>query len=566
MLRTGQLVGWLKDTEAEHAFIVIDACQAGSVSREMFDFADDLPRGWVGIATSSPRGTARVGAVSDAVQAFLYPEPGDERNGSELQPYLAPRALVDAITDAIGDQDMVVFPRHPRDEPSPCLPNPRYRSGHTDVLAPHRHTAARRDEMAAHWGPRARGVPRADYPGWLFTGRTLAMRAVISAARGGPGAHVITGRAGCGKSAVLSRLVALSDASFRTTYPELVAALDTSVCPGEDEVTAAVLAKGKTDQDIVEQLCHALGVTADLGAGESMIAAIRKYLAGRRPAPATIVVDAIDEAASPRSLLTEVLAPLSSDWTDPTVRLILGLRSAEGDAGGHTLSERYVATLAATEYRLDDDSYWAPEDLTAYATQLLMTSTAEHASPYAARPDVAGRVAAVVAELAERSYLLAQVVARSLAARDSIQDPGDHAWREVVTDGLGSVVADELAASFVDVEDRTRVVSVLQAAALAFGQGVPWRRVWPVMATALAPDDAVLGDGDIRSVLMHRLGGYLIRSLEDGQTVYRPFHDALGAALVSPAVRRVIGDEIDLAGSGALAVGCTAGSRTGSVA
>lgn len=546
MVRTDQLVGWLRDTEAEHAFIVIDTCQSGAVSRGMFDFVDELPRGWVGVATSSPRGTARVGAITDAIQAFLYPEPGDERNGSELQPYLSPRALTDALTDAVGDQDIVVFPRYPRDEPSPCLPNPRYRPGQAGQRDPHRRDAARSDEMAAHWGPRARGVLRADEPGWLFTGRTVAMRAVLGAARAEPGAHVITGRAGCGKSAVLSRLVALSDPAFRAAYPDLIAALEASVCPGAGEVSAAVLAKGKTNQDIVEQLCHALGVAVDPGSGESMIAALRAHLAGRRAHPATVVVDAIDEAASPRSLLTEVLAPLCGDWTDPSVRLILGLRSAEGDTGGgHTLSERYVATLAATRYRLDDDTYWAPEDLTAYATQLLVTGTAEHASPYAGRHDLAHRVAAVVARLAQRSYVLAQVAARSLAARDTVQDPDDQAWRDLIGDGLGSVLAEELAASFDDVEDRLRIVCVLQAAALAFGQGVPWRRVWPAMATALAPQDAVLGDADIRSVLMHRLGGYLIRSLEDGQTVYRPFHDALRAALASPAVRRVIGEQID---------------------
>ena len=40
-----------------------------------------------------------------------------------------------------------------------------------------------------------------------------------------------------------------------------------------------------------------------------------------------------------------------------------------------------------------------------------------------------------------------------------------------------------------------------------------------------------LGDADIEELLTHPIAGYLVRDLEDGVTVYRPFHDALRESL-----------------------------------
>jgi WD40 repeat protein len=74
-------------------------------------------------------------------------------------------------------------------------------------------------------------------------------------------------------------------------------------------------------------------------------------------------------------------------------------------------------------------------------------------------------------------------------------------------------------------------VVLLRATALAFGRGLPWRDVWPVAASAIAPEGLALGDGDIEDLLRHPIAGYLVRDLEDGVTVYRPFHDALRESL-----------------------------------
>lgn len=533
MMRSDQLIGLLRDTGVEHALVVIDACQAGSVSRAMFDFADDLPKGWVGIATSAAKGISRVQAVTDAVRSFLRPAQGDDRDGSALQPYLSPRALVDAITDAVGDQDVVVFPRHPRDEPHPCLPNPRFVGQHADQVAtaPTRQDMAiRREDLEAHWGPRSRGVQHGDQAGWLFTGRAAAMSAVVATARGAPGAYVVSGGAGCGKSAVLSRLVTLSDPRFRAEYAELVSSLDPAVCPAPGDVTVAVLAQRKTSREVLDQLCAALEIGPIDG---PQVDALRARIAATRP---TIVVDALDEAANPWELLREVLTPLCVDWSHPPLRLLVGVRSAaaDDDSPTRTLSGAYVVALQAQEIRLDSDPYWEPGDLHDYVVEILSTDP----SPYRDRTQ-ATRLAHTVAQLVGRSYLVAQIVARSLASCTAPQDPDDEQWRAMVADGLASVLVEELMSAFDDVEDRDRAVSVLQAAALAFGQGVPWRRTWPTMATALAPPDAVIGDADIHTVLGHRIGGYLVRSLEAGTTVYRPFHDALRQALVSPALGRL---------------------------
>ena len=62
--------------------------------------------------------------------------------------------------------------------------------------------------------------PRDTRTRWLFTGRADLMRRLIAAATSRtPGVLLVTGGAGSGKSAVLARLVTLSDPDFRTAPP-----------------------------------------------------------------------------------------------------------------------------------------------------------------------------------------------------------------------------------------------------------------------------------------------------------------------------------------------------------
>ena len=98
-----------------------------------------------------------------------------------------------------------------------------------------------------HWGPRSRGTEIEAQPGWYFTGRTVVLTELVtwltSAATAGK-ARVITAGPGSGKSAVLGRLVTLSDPEYRPRAP-LGDALPASI-PPVGLVDVAIHARHKT--------------------------------------------------------------------------------------------------------------------------------------------------------------------------------------------------------------------------------------------------------------------------------------------------------------------------------
>lgn len=548
-LRSEQLISFLKGTEVEHALVVIDTCHAGEVTRQML-YDKALPAGWIGIAAAAPEGEARAGSVAEAVRAFLNPDPGDERHGGPNQPYFLVSDLVQFITDQLGeDQDVVTFPRQARSRPSPCLPNPAFISAHEGLVGTaiqRQDLALREEDLAVHWGPRARGVQHVGEVGWLFTGRARLMRDLIGVARGQRGTCMITGAAGSGKSAVLARLVTLSDPGFRGRHPDFVAAVPEHVRPERGDVDVAIHARGKTAAEILDRLCTAYDVTLeadDTASGlaqqqQAHIDALMRRIAFLSR-DTTIVIDALDEANDPRDVLTNVLVPLATGWNEPIVRLILGVRSADdplepgGGGAAPTLVGACRTLLGATELRVDTAPYWSTQDLVNYVGDILTTPVLDgDKTPYTTATHETHAVASRVAQLVGTSYLVAQIVARQLATAETIQDPDDPAWQSMVSTGLSSVLEAELADAFPNPDDRRRALTVLRAASLAFGHGIPWRRIWPAIATAVADDGEDYGDSDIRWLLGHRIGGYLVRELDDDSTtVYRPFHYALTQAL-----------------------------------
>ena len=96
---------------------------------------------------------------------------------------------------------------------------------------------------------------------------------------------LVTGGAGSGKSAVLSRLVTLSDATFRQNYADQVAAVDADLLPAEGAVDVAVLATGKNALEILTQVCQAVGALPATDTPSTLPAASPPGTPGSRPAP-----------------------------------------------------------------------------------------------------------------------------------------------------------------------------------------------------------------------------------------------------------------------------------------
>jgi tetratricopeptide (TPR) repeat protein len=543
-MATSEIVGWLKETGPRHLLLVLDTCYAGELGKGMASFEKEIPKTWLVLPSATKNQTAQTCALSDAIEELLKElnSPEGERYGHE--PFLTVEFFLEQIEEKLGDEQRVV----PLGEgqfygPHPCLPNPRYRGpAGAPTAGARRDLALPRADLEAHWGPRARGVVRQREPGWLFSGRAALMRRLIEAATGEPGVLLVTGGAGSGKSAVLARLVTLSDPEFCRHYADQVAAIPDDLKPPPEAVDVAVLATGKTAPEILAQICQAVGALEPAGTPPVLTdasAAWQAWLSGRE-APVTIVVDALDEAAKPGEVLGALQLLEPSGTTPPKVRLIVGVRSTSGDQPDVVPAGRghgQIADLAQQQLgadpeqgriRVDESPWWDRNDVRAYVASLLRVP--EH-SPYRGEDALTEEVAGLIADAAGTSFLVAKIAGEQLAARDRVVDPQDAAWRTSISSGVLGVFRADLHTALPNPEDRERAVHLLRAVAFGHGRGLPWASIWPLVANAICDEPGRYGDSDIRWLVESRLGGYLVTDQEDAVTVYRLFHHDLQTIL-----------------------------------
>src|SRR5262249_33647399 len=131
----------------------------------------------------------------------------------------------------------------------------------SSVVGQRRSRLAGQRALKEHWDPRGRGVERAARPGWFFTGRRQALSQLVAWLTAVPNpadnVRVITGGPGSGKSAVLARLVTMSDPWYRVGMPGPLAAGDpvANLPPGAIDV--AVHARTAPAEEVVTALAVA---------------------------------------------------------------------------------------------------------------------------------------------------------------------------------------------------------------------------------------------------------------------------------------------------------------------
>jgi hypothetical protein len=547
-LRTADIIGWLTETEIEQLLLIIDTCYASYVAGSVAKLRKPLPKTWVVLASAAQDEDAMPGALTDAVQQVLdeLDMPTGQKFGTGE--YLLVDDFIDEVEKRLGDQQSLVpIQGSQRTGPHVGLPNPRYRPRDTaPTRGPRRDLALLKTDMGIHWEPRSRGVTDKRDPGWLFRGRAALMHQLIEVATGVPGAVLVTGRAGSGKSAALARLVTLTDPDFRQQYAERVALIPAALLPPEEAVDVAVLATGKNATRIMTQICQATGALDATGPEPSLQDARQAWKAwlSRRTRPVTIVVDALDEATDPGVVLTQVLCQLEEPGSDERrVRLIVGVRSTggtgqEGARSPAGTSEQPLADRVQEALRIgqgpgriqvDEAPWWVPEDIIDYITSLLRFSSDSYRASESGKVN---EVAGVIADAARKSFLFAKIAAEQLVAREEVVDINDPAWLASISQGVLGLFRKDLHQTLPDdPEKQLKAVHLLRAVAFAFGPGLPWRNIWPLVATAVADDQHHYGDSDIAWLLGTRLGGYLVTDRADDVTVYRLFHDDLRGIL-----------------------------------
>lgn len=154
----------------------------------------------------------------------------------------------------------------------------------------------------------AHSVPFArEFAGWLAHDETGQVRVVV------------TGESGSATAGGLRLAVLLADRERPRATDALFAAVPRDAVPPQGSVDLAVDAAGKTVEEVRRRLAGRLGIVA--GEARHLIDRAR-----RRLQPQTVVVDGIDDAAEPESLVADVILPLSHRAAELGIRLVLGFR------------------------------------------------------------------------------------------------------------------------------------------------------------------------------------------------------------------------------------------------
>ncbi|MEV0170239.1 caspase family protein [Streptomyces sp. NPDC050803] len=539
-LATEDLVRILCRGELRHLLLILDTCSAGAGSAEAAALALQAiahrhtgtggSTGLWFLASARRKDVAEDGLFVSALRTAVVLT--TERTGQRQQ-YLDLTELVKAVNETFetgGRGQRAELAGGLVTGLAPFLPNSGYREAlppvGTDLGVQRRFVA---QDLVDHFGPRSRGVEFESEHGLYFSGRTRVLAELtewLTADEGDGMGRVVTGRPGCGKSAVLGRVVALADPEYRARFD--LTSLDPATVVPAGCVTAAVHARHKRLDEIVERIAGNLGVAVD-GAAALLQELTRR---GRKGPPVVIVVDAVDEAGSdtaadagghgePRRITRELLRPMSEI---PGVRLLVGTRPELVTPLGPTF---LCVDLDRPGYRAERD------DVAGYVTKMLLaTEEPEVQSPYRDRPELAAAVAKGVAAKAAGVYLYARTTARTLRSDRAAVDICRPGWADDLPSEIGEAFDDYLARFG---PDESRVRRMLLALAFSEGTGLPRGRIWTTLSTVLSGIDCT--EADV-SWSLDVAEAYVAEVVDDDRrSVYRLYHKALAEHLRRTAGR-----------------------------
>ena len=376
-------------------------------------------------------------------------------------------------------------------------------------------------EHVRHWGPRGRGVKVDSERGYRFRGRKAALASIVNwldRERTNWRALVIIGSPGVGKSAVLGRIVTTADAELRTAVPN-----DNGIYASAGSVACAVHVKGKTALEAATEIARAASATLPQVLDDFAIV-VKEALSGRGSRRFNIVIDALDEAASPaqaRQIITSIVLPLLETCADVGVQIVIGTRRLDDD--GDLLE---VFGDAAKVISLDDPDYFQQEDLEAYALATLQISSSERTEDPYGHEDVARPVAARIAELSGKNFLVAGLTALGHGLHDRTPvDPADLAVTGDVADALLSYLHQIRPAG------DFPAVTVLAALAFAETPGFPLE-LWQDAVYALTGQQ--ITSDTLAEFARSSAANFLVESSgHDYTQVFRLFHQALNDALLN---------------------------------
>ncbi len=527
-LEAQTLGAMLGQFRAHNVLMIIDACVAGKLASQIQRAAEDAAderntrepqRAWAQVILCSTFG--RDPALDGRFARAFIDVVNSEKWTGTTRPWVDIDQLMRGINEELRNISAPQVAERKVWGPSPAelIPNPNFATRQLGVLVAE-------EELTAHFDPSARGVSRGE-AGMFFTGREQELRRLcgwLSSARADTSASrlmVITGSPGSGKSALLSRLVMLSDKELRASVGDL-SSLPAGTLPPLDAFDVVVWCHNKSARQVVVEIGKCLG--GEVETTSSLLEAAR----GQR---LSLAIDALDEAQIGQAsiLATKVIAPLAKI---PGVRMLVATRRSpvRVDQDSSDLLKDLQAEPA--QVLALDQSRNTSQDMHTYVQARLTTGTGAASSVYDADPSLTAKVATRIVQAAGASFLIAAITAKTLAASDSVAEPQ--------TLSLPTAVGDAMAGYLDRLANPEAVRDILRPLAWAQGAGLPWGELWPRIATALATmasnglDESAppptYGDADVQMAL-DAAGDFIVESVENGDPVYRLFHEALAEHL-----------------------------------
>ncbi|MCX4993458.1 WD40 repeat domain-containing protein [Streptomyces sp. NBC_00568] len=549
-LPTADLVRVIRGTRVRRLLLILDTCYSGQGGNELAAKAlERLGTQWAQSTTGTGLVIVSSAQPHQQAKAGLFPELLSQAVTSRATAGHGPTHLsVSAVVQQMnGHPDKPAYQHISLSllgltgEPPDFLTNPRHNVRLTDVdlalqdAAEFDAYARRRDtEFTTRLLVRAMGYHGDGAHGWWFCGRHQVLAELadwlnwkdplrttghpVPEAGVGDVVRVVTAGPGSGKTAVLGLISALALPERRRTVPVDTLGLDEKMIPGEGSIDVVMYAQNLTNSEVLGGLAAAVGLKStrvgDLLEG-------LKQRNGKSQRPFTVLIDALDEAATPDTLCSQIIRPLI-EHSQGRIRLLLGTRPYLLDRLGIDTS---MPAQQKQVIDLDNPDYADHQALLAYTLRNLIQS--RRTSSYRMLDGHRGhlllrRVAEAVAAAAGTSFLVARFAAYTLASAEAVADPHDPAWRASLPRHAGQAMRDDLTRRLGP--DAQRATDLLRPLAYAEGQGLPWEDIWAPLASAVSgrsyTDDDLLW-------LRSNAGSYVVEATENGRSAYRLYHQAL---------------------------------------
>ncbi len=341
-----------------------------------------------------------------------------------------------------------------------------------------------------------------------FTGRVNERERLFEWLENGTGdGFVVTGRAGCGKSAFLGHIGLTADLRIVEALSEVGWELPHAQVRATDgsPFACAINLTGLSVREVAGRIAAAATGQSAEGAADLSPDEALQQVRGRSE-PTVFLFDGLDEAVDPESLAQSLLRRLASL---DGVRIVVGTRTSLEDGvdlpqpSNQLLVDLLVADLDFEICVLESDSV---------AVEGYVSARLRNEGSYAEAR--AAAVATQVASAASQPFLFARLAATEILQRGLDAGKELESLLEGGHRGLFRAALDRL---------DPNQAAALRALAFAQGRGLPQQgRVWRLAAQALHPR-LVITQGDVDSV-ERSAGDYVATDREHGQATYRLAH------------------------------------------